>query len=349
MSQLDTLTVRLRAGEELASAEVAIAAAALASAEVPEDPKAAFLGALADKGETPAEVAAFAQEFRQRAIDPGVATWADEAIDIVGTGGDHAGAFNISSLVVLILASGGVRVMKHGNRGVTSKCGSADLLAALGVRIDAPPEQSRRALQELGYCFFFAPAYHPAFKHIAPVRKRLAAEGKRTIFNILGPLINPGRPGHLLLGVFAAPWVTRLAEVLSLLGVRAGIAGHGALGPDRGVDEITTATVNRVRGVGHLGDIDGTWRAEDFGLKPSPFEHLLGGDLPCNQALVEAVLAGSAPAGLIDTIALNAAIGLWIVGRATSIADGIAPARELLLGGAVRAKIAATREFFSAS
>lgn len=349
MSQLEPLTARLRAGEDLVPPEIATAAFALATADVAEEPKAEFLSALADKGETAAEVAAFAREFRQRAIDPGVDQWAAEAIDIVGTGGDHAGAFNISTMVVLTLASGGVKVMKHGNRGITSKCGSADLFAAFGVRLDAPPEQSQRALEELGYCFFFAPAYHPAFKHIAPVRKRLAAGGRRTIFNILGPLINPGRPAHVVLGVFADQWVVRLAEVMDLLGVRAGIAGHGFIGADRGVDEITTATRNRVRGIGRLREIDATWRAEDFGLKPSPFDHLLGDDLPCNQALVEAVLAGRAPHGLIDTIVLNAAIGMWIVGRATSVADGVAPARELLLGGAVRAKIAATREFFSAS
>lgn len=349
MSQLESLTTRLRAGADLAPTDVGLAAAALASVEEEEAPKAEFLAALADKGETAAEVAAFAREFRQRAVDPGVERWAEEAIDIVGTGGDHAGAFNISSIVVLTLASAGVKVMKHGNRGITSKCGSADLLASLGVKLDASPEQLRRALDQLGFCFFFAPGYHPAFKHIAPVRKRLAAEGRRSIFNILGPLINPGRPAQIVLGVFAEEWVGRMADVLDLLGVRAGVAGHGALGPGHGVDEITTATPNHVRGVGRLRHLDATWRAEDLGLTPAPFDHLRGGDLPCNQELVDAILEGRAPQGLIDTVVLNAAIAMWIMGRVMSITDGIAPARELLLGGAVRAKIAATREFFFAS
>ena len=349
MSQLDSLTVRLRAGEELAPAEVAVAAAELAAAEVPETPKADFLAALADKGETAAEVAGFAREFRQRAINPGVEAWARDAIDIVGTGGDHAGGFNISSLVVLTLASAGIKVMKHGNRGITSKCGSADLLSALGVRLDAPAGLQRRALDELGFCFFFAPAYHPAFKHIAPVRKSLAAAGRRSVFNILGPLINPGRPAHLILGVFAPEWVERLAEVLHLLGTPAGVVGHGELGEGRGIDEITTASPNRVRGVGRLRKINETWRAEDFGLLPAPFDDLRGGDLAANLATVEAVLAGRGPRGLVDTIVLNAAVGLWIVGRATSVSDAVAPARELLLGGAVREKVAATREFFSAT
>src|SRR5258708_24510059 len=170
-----------------------------------------MLTALAGKGETAAEVAAFANAFRARALNPGVEAWAPRAIDIVGTGGDHAGGFNISSVVVLVLASAGVTVMKHGNRGVTSKCGSADLLAALGVNLEAPPEKLRRALDELGFVFFFAPGYHPAFKNIGPGRKALAARGQRTIFNILGPLINPGRPAHVLLGVFSAACVDRLA------------------------------------------------------------------------------------------------------------------------------------------
>jgi anthranilate phosphoribosyltransferase len=347
MSQLEALTARLQAGEELAPADVAVAAEVLASSEVLEQPKVDFLAALADKGETAGEVAAFAREFRQRAVDPGVDAWARQAIDIVGTGGDHAGGFNISSLVVLTLAAGGVKVMKHGNRGITSKCGSADLLAALGVRLDAPAELQRRALDELGFCFFFAPAYHPAFKHIAPVRKRLAAAGRRTVFNILGPLINPGRPAHVILGVFAAEWVDRLADVLQLLGTPAGVVGYGELGPDRGIDEITTASPNRVRGVGRLREISGRWQAEDFGLATSPFEDLRGGDLTANLETVEAVLAGNGPKGLVDTIVLNAAVGLWIVGQATSVADGVGPVRELLLGGAVRRKLADTRDFFA--
>ncbi|MFM9080956.1 MAG: anthranilate phosphoribosyltransferase, partial [Opitutaceae bacterium] len=130
--------------------------------------------ALADKGETPAEVAAFAAAFRARAVDPGVGEWSARGIDIVGTGGDHSGGFNISSVVTLVLACAGVPVMKHGNSGITSKCGSADLLAALGVNLEAPPEKMRAARAELGFFFFFAPAFLPAFSHIAPVRMALA-------------------------------------------------------------------------------------------------------------------------------------------------------------------------------
>src|SRR6185295_16546542 len=128
--------------------------------------------------------------------------------------------------------------------------------------LEAPPEKLRRALDELGFVFFFAPGYHPAFKHIVPVRKALAARGQRTIFNILGPLINPGRPAHVLLGVFSEAWVPRMADALGELGAGAGLAVHGRIGPDRGIDELTTATSNRVRGFGRLSAIDGECRAE---------------------------------------------------------------------------------------
>lgn len=346
MADLTELTSKLAARNDLTAGEVQEAVTLLSSLNASDEQKAAFLIALADKGETPGELAAFASGFRALAINPGTEAWAARAIDIVGTGGDHAGGFNISSLVILVLASAGVPVMKHGNRGITSKSGSADLLAALGVDLAATPETSCRALAELGYAFFFAPNYHPAFKHIAPVRKALAAQGRRSVFNILGPLINPGRPAHILLGVYSLPLVARMAGALEELGQVAGLVGHGVIGTNAGIDELTTATVNHVQGVGRLRAMQTTLRAEDVGLATAPFSELMGGDVTANLATVEAILAGRGPAGLVDTIVLNAAVGLYIVGRTLSIREGLAPARELLLGGAVAQKIAATREFY---
>jgi len=348
MASLSDLTAQLAARTDLSADQAEAAAAALAATGETDEAKGAFLSALATKGETAAEVAAFARAFRARARNPGLERWAPQAIDIVGTGGDHAGGFNISSLVVLVLASAGVKVMKHGNRGITSKCGSADLLAALGVNLEAPPAQLRRAMDELGFVFLFAPAFHPTFRHIAPVRKALAAQGQRTVFNILGPLINPGRPAHVLLGVFARAWVPKLAGAMDALGIDAGLAVHGVLGPDRGIDELTTATVNVVQGAGRLRDVNAEWRAADFGLPAAPFADLLGGDLAKNLAITESVLDGTAPAGLVDTVALNAAVALWMVGKAPDVASGVGLAREQLLGGAVRRKIEQTREFYRA-
>jgi len=346
MPTLSTQTSALAAGRDLTPEEVGNAALALASPEVPDDEKAAFLVAFSDKGESAAEVAAFAAAFRNLAVDPGLGEWSPRAIDIVGTGGDHMGAFNFSSMVTLVLACAGVPVMKHGNRGMTSKCGSADLLAALGVDLAASPDRLRQALRELGFAFLFAPAFHPAFRYVGGVRKSLAAAGRRTVFNFLGPLINPGRPAHVLIGSFSETWAVRLAGALETLGAQAGLSVAGVVDGTHGVDEITTATDNRVRGCGRLASIDGYWRAADFGLPKAPFDDLRGGDVATNLAIVEAVLSGRGPAGLVDTIVLNAAVCLWITGRTAQVVDGIPQARELLLGGAVRAKIAATREFY---
>jgi anthranilate phosphoribosyltransferase len=369
MTQLAELTGQLAAHHTLTPNEVDAAAAALTGSGNTDEEKADFLSTLAEKGETAGEVAAFARAFRDRAIDPGVEKWADRAIDIVGTGGDHAGAFNISSMVVFTLACAGVPVMKHGNRGITSKCGSADLLTGLGIDIEAPPEKLRDSLDQLGFAFFYAPAYHPAFRHIAPARKLLATRGRRTIFNILGPLINPGRPAHILLGVFSQEWVPLMAEVHTLLGTRAGLSAHSIIEPSaantaanataantaantaataRGIDELTTTGPNRVRGIGQLADVDGIWRATDHGLNESPLTDLLGGDLEQNLAIVDALLAGQAPAGLAGTIVYNAATALWITGKVDAVADGAGLARELLLGGAVKARIKAAREFYHA-
>lgn len=346
MADLIDLTTKLQSRQDLDAGEVAAAAAALGAPEVAPGAKGDFLTALAAKGETTTEIAGFAREFRARAVNPGVEAWASRAIDIVGTGGDHAGGFNISSLVVLVVACADVPVMKHGNRGVTSQCGSADLLAALGVDLAPPPEKLRRALEQLGYVFFFAPNYHPAFQHIAPVRRTLAGRGQRTVFNILGPLINPGRPAHILLGVYALSLVATLAQTLDELGQESGLVAHGVITPEQGIDELTTATLNHVRGVGRLGGVNTRWRAEDFGLSPAPFAELQGGDVAANLATVEAILAGRGPAGLVDTIVLNSAVALHVAGKVATIHEGLVPARELLLGGAVKAKIAATREFY---
>jgi anthranilate phosphoribosyltransferase len=348
MSALVELTQRLKARHDLAPADIAVATRELSSPQTVDDEKINFLAALEFKGSTAAEITGFAKQFRALSIDPGVSQWSAEAIDIVGTGGDHAGGFNISTLVVFTLAAGGVKVMKHGNRGITSKCGSADLLSALGVDLDARPEKLRAALCELGFVFFFAPAFHPAFKHIGPARKALAAIGQRTIFNILGPLINPGRPAHILLGVSSEIWVSRLADALDQLGTAAGLAVHGILGADRGIDELTTATTNRVRGIGRLRSVDGIWRAGEHGLAAGDFAQLMGGDVATNLAITDAVLAGRGPAALVETIVYNAAVAFWICGRTASVQDGVAQARELLLGGSVKRKIAATREFFHA-
>ena len=293
------------------------------------------------------EAAAFATAFRALALDPGMGGWSARAIDVVGTGGDHAGGFNVSSMVTLVVAAAGVPVMKHGNRGITSTCGSADLFAAFGARLDASPDVLGQAMARLGYVFFFAPAWHPAFRRIGPVRRLLAARGERSVFNILGPLLNPGRPAHILLGAASPELVAKLADALEVLGTRSGLAVHGIISPGRGIDEMTAATRNVVRGIGTLRALREEWEPEAFGLETSPFSDIMGGDVAANLALASALAAGGGPRGLADTIVLNSSVALWIAGARPHARSAMDEARELLLGGAVAQKIADTRDFFS--
>jgi anthranilate phosphoribosyltransferase len=347
MGDLATLAAQLRAGRDLTGAEADSAAGALASEGPSDEAKADFLSALAGKGETVSEIVSFAQAFRALARDPGVSDWSARSVDIVGTGGDHSGGFNISSVVTLVVASAGVPVMKHGNRGITSKCGSADLFAGFGVDLEAPPEKLRAALGSLGYVFFFAPLWHPAFRRVGPARKILAARGERSVFNILGPLVNPGRPAHVLLGAASPQLAAKLAMALDQLGAGAGLAVHGVISPGKGIDELTTATPNIVHGAGRLKSVDGVWTPESFGLERSPFSDIAGGDLAQNLAIVEKLASGGGPRGLADTVALNSAVALWIAGARPDVRGAVAEARDLLLGGAVRQRLADTRDFYA--
>ncbi len=340
---LKDLTNKLKLGNDLAGSEAEAASRMLASGDIDDNTAGDFLVALADKGETPAEVASFAAAFRELAVDPGLSDFAEKALDVVGTGGDDSGSFNISTTAAFVLAAGGIPVLKHGNRSITSKSGSADLLEALGIGVEAEPERIRQSVLELNFCFFFAPAFHPAFKAIMPVRRELAAQGKRTIFNILGPLINPSRPARQMTGVFAEEWVEPLAESHESLGLRSGIVIHGKLPDGKGMDELSCAGENRVAGFGELRDIDGYWSPESQGFSRCSASDLTGGSGEENAQLLERIILGSAPAGLIDTIVLNAGTAFLIAGRS----DGIERARELLLGGAVKEWLERAREFYA--
>ncbi len=220
---LDQLTQLVSASQSLTEAQVRDAVNRLVDETIPAVAKADFLTALAGKGETPEEIAAFARELRERAVTPPIdPAWrgAREILDVVGTGGDHLSTFNISTTVALIAAAAGVAVAKHGNRAVTSNVGSADVMEALGVPFDLGPEDAAHALREHGFAFFFAPKYHPAFKHIGPARKLCAERGQRTVFNFLGPLLNPARPSAALIGVPRPELCEPLARVLQSLGMR---------------------------------------------------------------------------------------------------------------------------------
>lgn len=338
---------KLEAGESLEAAEATAAAHALARDSVPPAEKRAFLVALSRKGESVCEVTAFASAFRGLARDPRLDAWRSRAIDMVGTGGSGFGGFNVTSAASLIVAAQGIPVLKHGNRAITSKSGSADFFGALGIPMLTEPTELRRCVDSLGFCFFFAPGFHPAFKEIMPVRRDLAAEGIRTVFNILGPLINPAQPERQLLGVFHPDWVRPLADVLEAVGVKTGMSVCCVLPDGRHIDELATAGENHIAGFGALREAKHDWSLSALGLEPCPPEHLHGGDAEANVARLRELIRGKGPRGLEDTVCLNAAAGLLISGAVDNPRAGLQRARDILLNGELAAWLARARGFFA--
>ena len=344
---LDAFVRKAEEGGELTEAEARASADFLASPHVSSESKEAFLLALAAKGETPGEIAAFAGRFRELAIDPGLDDLADDAIDVCGTGGDKSGSFNVSTFVAFTLAAGGTRVLKHGNRSITSNCGSADLLEGVGIPLQASPNLLRTAAREINFTFFFAPGFHPAFKEIMPVRKKLAENGQRTVFNLLGPLINPARPSFQLLGVFSSQLVDPLAETLHNLGLKRGLVVHGQLENGMGMDEIACCAENIVSGFGELSTISReNWTAGDFGQEPHSVEDLAGGNLDKNLSILNDLTNNRAPAGLLSTIVANAGAGFFIAEKAKNVREGAALAKELVLGGEAGRWIDKAKSFY---
>lgn len=346
MADLTELTQLLQARQDLTDPQAAAAARALTEADVPAAQKKAFLKALAAKGETVTEVVGFARTFRDLARPSKVAQFARRGIDIVGTGGSGSKGFNVSSTVAILLAAGGAMVLKHGNRAVTSQSGAADFLGLLGIPLTTHRDLMPLSAQELNFCFFFAPSYHPAFKEVMPVRKELAAEGVRTVFNVLGPLINPARPLYQLLGVFSEAWVRPLAEVQHALAYLGGLVVHSKLPSGAVMDELTTAGENVVRGFGDQVGVQATWLPEPFGIEPCPEEDLRGGTPEDNIALLYSMMAGRGPKGLVDTILLNAGAAYWILGEVSAVHKGMERARETLLGGDLADWLERARQFY---
>lgn len=349
MCQLSKITQHLRLGLDLNETDCTAAAHALTEPEISLEAKKDFLVALHDKQESVDEVTTFAKVFRGLARDPQLSDVAPEAIDIVGTGGSGSKGYNISSVTAFILAASGAKVLKHGNRAITSQSGSADFLSVWGIRMDTDPVLLREAIEELNFCFFFAPAFHPAFKEIMPVRKQMAAEGKRSIFNILGPLINPAKPAYQLLGSFSPAWVKPLSRALHKLGLKRGLTVCCKLPGGINMDEFTTAGDNLVSGFGTLESLQQTWTADSLGLPPIGVEELRGGTAAENKAILEDILDGNGRTGLVDTLVLNAAAAFLILDKVDSLAEGQALAREILLGGALRAWLDKAQAFYEAT
>ena len=284
---------------------------------------ASFLTALRMKGESISEITACASVMRDKAIH--IQTSAD-VMDIVGTGGDEAGTFNISTTTAFVVAAGGVPVAKHGNRSVSSKSGAADVLEKLGINILLPSERSRKILEEIDICFMFAQVYHNSMKYAAPVRKEL---GVRTIFNILGPLSNPAGASMQLMGVFDEKLVEPLAQVLSNLGVKRGMVIHGC----DGLDEATLTTQTKVVEIKE-GTLKSYYIApEDFGFSRCSKEELQGGDAEENAGITRDILNGIEKGAKRDVVVLNSALALYTAGKGDSIHGCIPIAQTLIDNG----------------
>lgn len=329
------LLARLLAGDSLGRGEVTELFGRIMDGAVGEPMIAALLTALAAKGESVDEILGAAAAMRERALR--VPHGRHDAIDTCGTGGDGRGTFNISTAAALVAAAGGAPVAKHGNRAISSRSGSSDLLAALGVPVEVEPQASGRQLDEIGIAFLFAPLHHPATRAVAPVRRAL---GVRTIFNLLGPLTNPAGARRQLVGVYAAERVEPVAKVLAGLGAEHALVVHGR----DGLDEITTTTTTRVAEVRErqvrLFELD----AADLGAPRVRLDELAGGTPEENATRLERLVDGEGGA-LAELVVVNAGAALYVAGRAATLRDGAAAARELLATGAARTKLEQLRSF----
>lgn len=343
---LADLTLQLTRGQPLTDAQIQAAAPALVDATLAAEVKADFLTALAHKGETPAEIAAFVRALREFSLVPPLAPALRHRhlLDVVGTGGDRLNTFNISTATALLCAAAGVTVAKHGNRAVTSACGSADVLAALGIPVEQPAEAAAQALAERGFAFFFAPQYHPAFFHVAAARKLCAARGQRTIFNFLGPLLNPARPSAMLVGVARPELCVPLAQVLRSLGVTRGMVVCGTVPTPEGpaaLDELSILGRNQVAEFYQEHALaEAELSCEGLPVPPATLADLRGGDPAANAEIVRRILRGEERGPKRDAVLFNSGAALFVAGAVRSVADGWARAEEVIASGQAAAKLA---------
>lgn len=327
MDAFKPLIAKVAAGLPLSGSEAEMAFSQILSGESTPAQTAGFLIALRVRGETVEEITGAVKAMRGKMLAvPPVAG----AIDVVGTGGDASGSWNVSTLAGLIVAACGVPVAKHGNRAASSKSGAADILQALGVKIGLTPAEVTNCIAKTGFAFMVAPAHHPAMRHVGPVRTEL---GTRTIFNLLGPLSNPAGVTRALIGVFSPEWVEPLAHVLKALGMQSAWIVHGD-----GLDEMTTSGETIVAALAGGAIRRFTLTPEDFGLARVSKDQLKGGDADHNAAALRLVLDGE-PGAYRDIVLLNAGSALAMAGLADDVGGGIALAAQSIDSGKARAAL----------
>jgi anthranilate phosphoribosyltransferase len=335
---LDDLA-RIIPSRALMPEEIVAASRELLDAAVPDELKAAFLLAWAQRGETAAELAACAEAFLPQALDPGLrGSWKGKPLlDCCGTGGGGLNLLNISTGLMFVLAAMGVPVVKHGNRGITKRSGSADVLEAMGIKIDLAPAEVPRCLEEVGCAFLFAPAYHTTFAAIAPVRRALAARGERTIFNLLGPLLNPARPDARLVGVFKPEHVTLYQEALELMKCPRFSVVCGEDEESR--ERIGEASAHGTTLFGTTLQLPGGIHLTHISRTPEPplqekLDSLMVRNADESASHLETILSGEDQGLDHETVLVNAAIASWTQGTSASLEEGAAQASEALDSGA---------------
>jgi len=322
-------------GQDLSESEAAAVMQALATEQMPAAVGGALLAALRTKGESASEVRGFATAMRDLAVQVKVSADGPPLVDTCGTGGDGSGSLNLSTAAALVVAAAGARVVKHGNRSISSRAGSADVLETMGIPVHHGAEAASRALEELGFVFLFAPNYHPAMKHIMPIRR---AMGVRTVFNVLGPLSNPARPQFQVVGAFSLEAAETMAHALSGLDITRAFVVHGA----EGWDEATPLGPYHLFDV-RPGQVTPTVRdPEDAGVPRCTAADLAGGDAAYNAEALEAMLRG-ATGPHQDAVCLSAGLALEVCGLATDHLQGVAKAREAITDGRAAALLSELR------
>ncbi|MBM3308789.1 MAG: anthranilate phosphoribosyltransferase [Candidatus Altiarchaeales archaeon] len=328
---IEPLIQKLVDKQDLTAEEAEKAMEFLMTAQTTDAQNAGFLIALRMKGETPLEIASMAKVMRKHAssIKPDVK---GILVDTCGTGGDRKGTINVSSIAMFITAGAGIPVAKHGNRSVSSQCGSADVLEALGVKVDLPPEKVEKCIEENGVGFMFAPVFHTSMKNVMPARKQL---GVRTVFNVLGPLTNPANAQGQIIGVFSESLTEKLAEVLKLLGVKRAFVVHGL----EGLDEISISGETRISEL-HEGKIKNyAVKPEDFGLKRANIEEIKGSTKEENARILKDILSGREEGAKRDIAVLNAAAAIVAGGKAKNLKEGVQLAFKSIESGAALEKL----------
>jgi len=344
---MDALIRHLENGEDLEPREVAVAAEFLLDEDASLEKKGRLLEALSEKGETAGEIAEFVSVFLERAVQPAFLDWSFDGptIDVCGTGGDKLDLFNVSTTSMFVVAAAGGVVVKHGNRGITSKSGGADVLEALGINLELPSEKVGECLSEAGVGFLFAPKCHPAFKAVVPVRKALAERGVRTIFNLIGPLLNPARPECQLVGVFDKDLCATFAEILQRLGRDSAWAVNGATADGRVVDEVSLMGPTRICKSGSFQSlVDEEISPSDFDFEVAEISALQGGDAQENAVILKSILNGKDHGPKRDMVVLNAAAAITCAGLVDHMDGGVKMASELIDSGAAMDRLVKLQE-----